>query len=54
VKISLDMEKFEQDAHWDGIKGYITNTSLTAKRVVNNYKNLRFIERAFYGKYLLM
>ena len=47
VKISIDREKFEQDAHWDGIKGYITNTDLTAKQIVNNYKNLWLIERAF-------
>lgn len=44
------MEKFEQDAAWDGIKGYVTNTSHTAEEVIANYRNLWFIERAFYGK----
>ena len=48
VKISIDMEKFMQDALWDGIKGYVTNTRLSAKHVVENYGNLWFIERAFY------
>lgn len=47
VKISIDMEKFRQDAFWDGIKGYETNTGLPARQVVGNYGNLWFIERAF-------
>jgi len=47
IKISINMEKFEQDASWDGIKGYVTNTKLSARQVVNNYGNLWFIERAF-------
>ena len=47
IKVSINMEKFEQDASWDGIKGYVTNTKLSARQVVNNYGNLWFIERAF-------
>jgi transposase len=47
ITISIDMEKFEQDAAWDGIKGYVTNTSHTAEEVIANYRNLWFIERAF-------
>ena len=45
--ISIDMEAFEQDAVWDGIKGYVTNTKLSDKEVLCNYHNLWYIERAF-------
>ena len=47
VTISINMDKYEADAAWDGIKGYVTNTTLTAKEVIANYSNLWFIERAF-------
>jgi len=47
IKISINEEKFFADAAWDGIKGYITNTSLTAKKVIEHYSNLWYIERAF-------
>lgn len=47
VTISIDMEKFSADAAWDGIKGYLTNTGMPAKEVIENYRNLWFIERAF-------
>ena len=47
IIISIDMEKFEQDAAWDGIKGYVTNRSHRAEEVIANYRNLWFIERAF-------
>jgi len=47
ITISIDMEKFMADAAWDGIKGYITNTAHTAEEVIENYRNLWFIERAF-------
>ena len=47
VNISINMEKYEADAAWDGIKGYVTNTTLTAKEVIASYSNLWFIERAF-------
>ena len=47
VTISINMEKYEADAAWDGIKGYVTNTKLTKDEVIDNYSNLWFIERAF-------
>lgn len=47
VTISINMEKYEADAAWDGIKGYVTNTTLTKDEVIANYANLWFIERAF-------
>ena len=47
ITIRIDEEKFTADAVWDGIKGYITNTKLSAKKVIENYGNLWYIERAF-------
>lgn len=47
VTISINMEKYEADAAWDGIKGYVTNTTLEKDEVITNYSNLWFIERAF-------
>jgi hypothetical protein len=32
---------------WDGLKEYVTNTRLTDAAVMENYKNLRHIEKAF-------
>lgn len=47
VSIEIDYEKFNNDKFWDGLKGYITNTKLSDKRVIENYKNLWHIEKAF-------
>lgn len=47
VKISVDVERFNADAAWDGIKGYVTNTGLEAAEVIETYGNLWYIERAF-------
>ena len=47
VHISIDMGKFEADAAWDGIKGYVTNTTMSESEVIENYSNLWYIERAF-------
>ena len=47
VKISRDKDKFHQDAKWDGLKGYLTNTKLSNKKVIENYKELWKIEKAF-------
>ena len=47
VTIEIDYEKFNLDKVWDGLKGYITNTKLRDKQVIENYKNLWHIEKAF-------
>ena len=47
VSVEIDYEKFNNDKFWDGLKGYITNTKLSDKRVIENYKNLWHIEKAF-------
>ena len=47
VNVSVDMQKYEADAAWDGIKGYVTNTKLKADEVIDRYGDLWYIERAF-------
>lgn len=47
ITITIDTEKLAQDANWDGLKGYITNTRLNKDQVIENYKHLWHIERAF-------
>jgi len=47
ARVSIDEQKFLADAAWDGIKGYVTNTKLSARRVIESYGNLWYIERAF-------
>lgn len=47
ISIKIDYEKFNHDKIWDGLKGYITNTKLPDKQVIENYKNLWHIEKAF-------
>lgn len=47
VKIEIDYEKYSNDNQWDGLKGYITNTKLSNNEVLENYKNLWHIEKAF-------
>jgi transposase len=47
INIQIDYEKFNNDAIWDGLKGYITNAKLKNDEVIENYKNLWSIERAF-------
>jgi transposase len=47
IKVTIDMEKFERDNKWDGIKGYTTNTDLDPETVIENYKHLWQIEKAF-------
>jgi len=47
VKISIDIDKFNADEKWDGLKGYITNTSLTKSEIIENYSHLWKIEKAF-------
>lgn len=47
VKIEIDREKYKQDAAWDGLKGYQTNTKLTSEEIMANYSQLWQIEKAF-------
>jgi transposase len=47
IKITINKEKYEQDAQWDGLKGYVTNTLFNNEEVIENYKELWQIEKAF-------
>jgi len=47
ITISIDMNKYNQDVAWDGLKGYITNTDLTKDEIIENYGHLWKIEKAF-------
>jgi transposase len=47
VEISIDYEKYKADAKWDGLKGYITNSTLDTKDILENYNQLWQIEKAF-------
>lgn len=47
IDISIDYDKIPEDKRWDGLKGYLTNTDLTADEIVKNYTNLWQIEKAF-------
>ena len=47
ISISIDEDKFEADAKWDGLKGYQTNSDLPIDEVLENYGQLWKIEKAF-------
>ena len=47
VEVAISEDKIADDAKWDGLKGYITNTDLDADRVVEQYHGLWVVERAF-------
>jgi transposase len=47
VYISIDRTKLGEDARWDGLKGYLTNSTLSNAAVMENYKQLWKIEKAF-------
>ena len=47
VKVTINYEKLEKDAKWDGLKGYLTNTNIPANDVYAAYHNLWHVERAF-------
>lgn len=47
VRVEIDYTKVAEDARWDGLKGYITNTELPACDVYQQYSELWQVERAF-------
>lgn len=47
VTVSINYDKITEDARWDGLKGYVTNTDLDAKEVIRQYHGLWVVERAF-------
>lgn len=47
VQVKINQEKIIEDAKWDGLKGYLTNATLSKERILENYKQLWQIEKAF-------
>jgi transposase len=47
VEVTIDEQKVKEDSAWDGLKGYVTNTRLGPKNVIENYRHLWQIEKAF-------
>lgn len=47
VTITIDEQKCRNDLKWDGLKGYLTNTSLPKETVIAYYRQLWQIEKAF-------
>ena len=47
MSVTIDEEKFDLDAGWDGLKGYLTNADLTTEEILENYGQLWQIEKAF-------
>jgi transposase len=47
ITVNIVYDKIREDEQWDGLKGYITNTKLSAKTVYEEYSGLWQVERAF-------
>lgn len=47
IRITIDKDKYQADAAWDGLKGYLTNTRLSKEEVLESYGELWRIEKAF-------
>ena len=47
VNVEIDYSKIAEDAQWDGLKGYVTNTKLSGSDVYQQYSELWQVERAF-------
>jgi transposase len=47
INIAIDYDRFNRDASWDGLKGYLTNAKLTKNEIIENYRHLWQIEKAF-------
>lgn len=47
IEVVIDEEKIVTDTEWDGLKGYITNSNLPIKTIVEKYTQLWQMEKAF-------
>lgn len=47
ISVVISQDKIDEDARWDGLKGYKTNTNLPAETIVDQYHGLWVVERAF-------
>lgn len=47
ISVAIDYDKLKQDARWDGLKGYLTNAKMNKNQIIENYRHLWQIEKAF-------
>lgn len=47
INVTIDYEKYKADNQWDGLKGYLTNTSMSKDQIIESYGHLWKIEKAF-------
>lgn len=47
ISIEIDYEAFRADNKWNGLKGYVTNCGMSVAEIMDNYKHLWTIEKAF-------
>jgi hypothetical protein len=47
ASIEIDYEKYNDDAKWDGLRGYMANTSLPKESFIEKCNQLWLIEKAF-------
>jgi transposase len=47
IQVVINENKINDDEKWDGLKGYLTNTAMSAKEVYEQYSELWVIERAY-------
>lgn len=47
IAVEIDYAAFNADSKWDGLKGYVTNCNLSTEEIMDNYKQLWAIEKAF-------
>ncbi len=47
VEVTINYDKIAEDARWDGLKGYLTNTTIPTDDVYTAYHNLWNVERSF-------
>ena len=47
IAVEIDYQSFRADNKWNGLKGYVTNCDLSEVEIMNNYKQLWAIEKAF-------
>ena len=47
ISIKINQEKILEDHKWDGLKGYLTNSTISNNEILENYQQLWLIEKAF-------
>jgi transposase len=47
ITVEIDYKAFQVDSKWNGLKGYVTTCQLSEVEIMNNYKQLWAIEKAF-------